>query len=57
MEETIIGSVPFAPWDPALTEEMAARRIVVYEESLCDTLLAQMTEAAKTQPAARRSLH
>jgi uncharacterized protein (TIGR02679 family) len=57
MEATITGPVPNTPWDPALTEEMAARRIVVYEESLCDTLLAQMTKAVKTQPAARPFSH
>lgn len=45
MAETITGLVPVAPWDPALTEEMAARRIVLYEESLCDALLTLIAEA------------
>lgn len=40
MEATISGPVPATPWDPALADEMAARRIVVYEESLCELLLA-----------------
>jgi hypothetical protein len=42
MEASITGLVPPAPWDPGLTEAMTARRVVLYEESLCDALLAEM---------------
>jgi uncharacterized protein (TIGR02679 family) len=42
-EASITGLVPQTPWDPSLAGEMAARRIVVYEESLVESLLASMS--------------